>query len=451
MKLSYETRRERLLAEFRAVRERGAVPRLGKRTSNLFRVRDPVRREGRLDVRDFHHVLAVDPDKREAEVEGMTPYESLVDVTLAHGLMPAVVPQLKTITIGGAVTGGGIESSSFRYGFVHETVNAIEVLTGKGETVIARPDNEHRELFYGFANSYGTLGYALRLWIKLVPVQPYVRVTHTGYTDPDTYFRDLAGACRVHREQDDGAAFIDGSAFTGNEIYRTEGYFIDRPVDRVSRYTFMKIYYQSIRRKERDLLTIRDYLWRWDTDWFWCSRAFGMENPALRFLFGSLGLLKSTTYWKLRDWNERYRILHRLGLMRPVEWVIQDVEIPVEKAAGFLRFLVREIGIRPIWICPAQAWREDAVYPLYRTDPDTLYINFGFWGGVPSEKPPGHYNRLVEEKVAELEGKKSLYSSSYFTEEDFWSRYNRPAYERLKERYDPDNVFPDLYAKCVGG
>ena len=58
------------------------------------------------------------------------------DATLAHGAMPAVVPQLKSITLGGAVAGVGIEASSFRRGLVHETIVAMDVLTGSGEIVI---------------------------------------------------------------------------------------------------------------------------------------------------------------------------------------------------------------------------------------------------------------------------------------------------------------------------
>ena len=30
-----------------------------------------------------------------------------------------------------------------------------------------------------------------------------------------------------------------------------------------------------------DWLTVRDYIWRWDTDWFWCSRALGVQNPRI--------------------------------------------------------------------------------------------------------------------------------------------------------------------------
>ena len=136
--------------------------RLAKRTSNLFRDRVAVRAP-RLDVRDFDHVLAVDAAAGWVDAEGMVPYDALADACLAHGVMPAVVPQLKSITLGGAVAGVGIEATSFRHGLVHETVLALDVLTGDGRVVAARPDNEHADLFYGFPNSYGTLGYALRV------------------------------------------------------------------------------------------------------------------------------------------------------------------------------------------------------------------------------------------------------------------------------------------------
>ncbi|MEK8225193.1 hypothetical protein NKG05_02215 [Oerskovia sp. M15] len=59
----------------------------------------------------------------------MCTYEDLVAVTLAHGLVPTVVPQLRTITVGGALAGLGIESSSLRNGLPHEAVLELDVLT----------------------------------------------------------------------------------------------------------------------------------------------------------------------------------------------------------------------------------------------------------------------------------------------------------------------------------
>src|SRR5579862_2099813 len=165
----------------------GAPVRLAKRTSNLFRFREASGGTGPvlLDVSAFGPVLSVDPVTRTAKVGAMTTYEYLCDATLPHQLMPMVVLQLKTITLGGAVTGLGIESSSFRNGLPHESALEIEILTGAGEVVVATPDGEHADLFRIFPNSYGTLGYALRVKIELEPVHPFVQLRHVRFTDLD--------------------------------------------------------------------------------------------------------------------------------------------------------------------------------------------------------------------------------------------------------------------------
>ena len=138
--------------------------------SNLFRQRTTD--SARLDVSDLTHVVDLDPVSRTARVQGMTTYEDLVAATLPHGLMPLVVPQLRTITLGGAVTGLGIEASSFRSGLPHESVLEAEILTGDGEVVVARPQGDHADLFCTFPNSYGSLGYALSLTVELKRVHP---------------------------------------------------------------------------------------------------------------------------------------------------------------------------------------------------------------------------------------------------------------------------------------
>ena len=147
---------------------------LAKRTSNLFRSRAP-RVPPRIDLSGFGDVIRVDHALGLVEVEGMTTFEVAADATLAQGTMPAVVPQLKSITVGGALAGVGIEATSFRQGLVHDAVVALDVLTGDGRIVTCTVDNEHRDLFLGFANSYGTLGYALAVTMRTLPVQPYVR------------------------------------------------------------------------------------------------------------------------------------------------------------------------------------------------------------------------------------------------------------------------------------
>src|SRR4051812_41452737 len=125
--LAYEERKRRLSEIVKA--NRAPSLRLDKPTSNVFcdRKKTPTPTQ-RLDVRQFAAVLGVDRANGIIDVEGMATYDTIVAASLAHGVMPAVVPQLKSITLGGAFTGCGIESSSFRYGLVHETVLELEVL-----------------------------------------------------------------------------------------------------------------------------------------------------------------------------------------------------------------------------------------------------------------------------------------------------------------------------------
>src|SRR5258707_3532963 len=96
----------------------------------------------------------------------MTTYEDLADATLRHSLMPLVVPQLKTITLGGAVTGLGIESSSLRSGMPHESVTEMEILTGDGPVVKAAAGNSHHALYLGVPISYRPPDYTLALTIE---------------------------------------------------------------------------------------------------------------------------------------------------------------------------------------------------------------------------------------------------------------------------------------------
>ncbi|WP_433265071.1 FAD-binding oxidoreductase [Actinosynnema sp. CS-041913] len=420
----------------------GSPVRLAKPTSNLFRFRAD--QPGGLDVARFDRVLSVDPGARTAQVQGMTTYENLVDATLPHGLMPLVVPQLKTITLGGAVAGLGIESSSFRNGLPHESVRELEVLTGDGEVVVVDPDDD---LFRGFPNSYGTLGYTLRLEIELEPVKPFVRLRHVPFGSAEECAEVIEAVCAERSYQGEPVDFIDGTVFSAHEQYLTLADWADT-APHVSDYTGRNIYYRSIQRRRTDYLTVRDYLWRWDTDWFWCSRAFGVQHPVVRSLVPKR-YLRSDVYRKIVAWDRRRGFSAKLS-KAVQEPVIQDVEIPVSKLAEFLDFFHREIGIEPVWLCPVRL-RDRTGWPLYPMDPDVLYVNVGFWSTVdlrPGEEM-GSRNRLIEDKVSELGGHKSLYSDSYYGEEEFWANYNGPTYRNLKKRYDADSRLPDLYTKCV--
>ncbi|QBJ96914.1 FAD-binding protein [Rhodococcus sp. ABRD24] len=501
---------DRLLSSYRAIPPDATV-RLAKKTSNLFRARAKTNAPG-LDVSGLDGVISVDPDAQTADVAGMCTYENLVAATLPYGLAPLVVPQLKTITLGGAVTGLGIESTSFRNGLPHESVLEIDILTGSGNIVTATPDGEHAELFHSFPNSYGTLGYSTRLRIELEAVKPFVALRHLRFDSVDQLQATMDRIVEQRTWDGIPVDYLDGVVFTATECYLTLGEQTDEPGP-VSDYTGMDIYYRSIQHEsithpKTDRLTIHDYLWRWDTDWFWCSRAFGTQNPRIRRIWPKR-YRRSSFYWKLIGLDQKYDIADRLEARKglpPRERVVQDIEVPIERTAEFVHWFLDEIPIEPLWLCPLRLREPTLIgpdpgqhdtqaaprphtqaaprphtqaaprphtqaaprphtqaaprphtqaaprpWPLYPLEPGRTYVNVGFWSSVPIEPgaPEGAANRLIEKKVSELEGHKSLYSDSFYEEDEFTLLYGGDHYTQVKKRYDPDSRLLDLYSKAV--
>lgn len=441
---------ELLLASYARIEE-GQRVRLAKKTSNLFRPRSAHDAPG-LDVSGLDGVIAIDVEAATADVQGVCTYEDLVDATLAHGFIPLVVPQLRTITLGGAVTGLGIESTSFRSGLPHESVLELDVLTGSGEIVTATPDNDHADLFDAFPNSYGSLGYATRLKIRLEKVPAFVTLRHVRVDDAAAAVKlidEIATTGEHLGERVDG---LDGTAFSPEEIYLTLARFTDEVegATRPSDYTGQDVYFRSIQHRETDALTMYDYLWRWDTDWFWCSGAFGAQNPVVRRLWPRRWR-RSDVFHKIVGLDARLGIIEKLDRIKKVpgrERVIQDIEVPAARLPEFLEWFDAEVGMRPVWLCPLRTTRAWGCYPLA---PGDVYVNVGFWGTVvvPANSPEGFVNRKVEEKVHALDGHKSLYSEAFYDQETFESMYGGEVLAAARRRYDPDARLSTLYEKAV--
>ena len=169
--------------------------------------------------------------------------------------------------------------------------------------------------------------------MKLIPVKKYVKLTHLKFDNSKEFLEKLDRSCKQKEKFD----FIDGVIFNEREFYITFGQFADE-VPFVSDYKYLNIYYKSIQEKGKDYLTTSDYIWRWDADWFWCSKHFGAQNIVLRFLLGKW-FLKSTVYWKIRFLAAKYKVADRLRKVKrieKVESVVQDVEIPIENSEKFI-------------------------------------------------------------------------------------------------------------------
>ena len=366
------------------------------------------------------------------------------------------------------MTGLGIESTSFRNGLPHESVTEMDVLTGDGRVVTTRPGDD---LFDAFPNSYGSLGYATRLRIELEPAPAYVDLRHLRFDDLDALAKTVEVIVE-QREHDgvrvdglDGVVFEPGESYltlatwrddAGFETRRSQAHAAPRPALgpstelRTSDYTGMQPYFRSIQERGTDTLTTYDYLWRWDTDWFWCSGAFGLQNPRIRRLWPRRWR-RSDVYHRLVGLETRFGLVARIDRARgrPArERVIQDIEVPVERTAEFVRWFDEHVGMRPVWLCPLRASR---AWPSYPLAPGATYVNVGFWGtvAIAPGAADGDKNRAVEAEVTALGGHKSLYSDAFYDRETFDRLYGVANQRRVKQETDPDNRLTGLYEKAV--
>ena len=435
---AHEEKKQRLLEALSA--SSGGIS-LGKRTSsNLFRYQPRERAGRRVDLSGFNRVLRVDAAARRLEVEGLATFESIVDHTLPHGLTPLVTPELKHITIGGAIVGIGIESNCFRHGFVHDGLLEAEVLVPDGRIVACSAARE-AELFHALPNSYGTLGYILRATMRLMPAPPYVHLHTTRFSDVDAYL----AAMRAATETD--VDFVEGTFYSERELFLTVSRFVDKP-PRVDDILRRNIFYRLIEREPDVWLTTKDYLFRYDPDWFWNLP----ETPAYSLFrrFAPASMRNSGFYKRYID--AKTRLLDRLAPNRvdDEEPLIQDWEVPWERAGELTRFALREVDLagRPWIVTPIRTPASPTLYPVRA---GTLYYNLGCYCQVrkPAGKSPYHYTRIMDRKCFDLGGIKMLYSSTFLSREEFDRLYNGAAYERLKKRYDAAQRQRGLYEKCV--
>ena len=388
--------------------------RLKKSTiSNLFRYQPRGAAARRLSLGEFNHVLALDTRGRTVEVEGLTTYETVVRYCLAHGFLPLVAPELKHITVGGATVGIGIESTCYRYGFVHDGLREADVLLPGGTIVTARADNEHADLFAALPNSYGTLGYILRAKIALHRARPVRAPAHAEIRRRRPRYLE---AMRVATESPD-LQFVEGLFFEDGRYFLMTGRFVDR-VPECDDIVRKNVFYRLVETR-RDIylddlrlhLSLRPRLV--------LERARdGRSSTCSAATRPSSGATRRSTRSTSRS---RAKLLGSLGIRDDrMEPLIQDWEVPWRHGEELIRFAIDNVDLagRPWAAVPIKAPRQPTLYPI---KPNELYFNLGCYCQVqrPAGMEPYHYTKILDRKCFELGGIKMLYSSSFLSEAEF--------------------------------
>lgn len=393
---------------------------------------DTRRHDDKIDVSDLDQILLIDPSAQVCIAEPGVTFVDLVKATLAYGLVPPVVPELETITVGGAVSGASLESMSFRYGGFHDSCTAYEVLTTSGDVLECTPDNEHAPVFEMMHGSFGTLGVLTKLTFRLVPAKPFVHLTYETYGS----LSECTAAIRRRMKEPD-CDFLDGIFHPGNRYVLSVGRFVEH-APYAHTFDWVKIYYRTTATRTEDYLRTKDYFFRYDR---------GVTNPTPRSFLGRLlfgKLLDSTTLLRLAE------VGHKLFLRGKPE-VTLDTFLPLSRLEEFMAWFDATIGHRPLWCVPYRIPRQ---YPwladdyLAGVEEPELFVDIAIYGLA---QPAGrNYYREIEEALVRLRGVKTLISHNFFDEETFWTVWNKPNYGAAKRVTDARGLMPDLYRKTHG-
>jgi FAD/FMN-containing dehydrogenase len=384
--------------------------------------------DDRIDVGALDEILSIDPVARLCVAEPGVTFVDLVAATMRHGLVPIIVPELESITLGGAVSGCSIESMSFKYGGFHDTCVDYEVITSSGDVLHCTPDNEHHLVFQMMHGSFGTLGILSRLTFRLVPAKRYVKVTYETHRTIDAYQASI----RRHFVEHD-VDFMDGIIHSPSELVLSLGTFTDH-APYTHRYDWTRVYYRSTRTRREDYLRTNDYFFRYD---------MGVTNVFPRTFAGRL------LFGKLMDSSRSLRLaetFHRWMTPDRVPFTL-DVFVPFSKMPEFLAWYEREFRHFPLWVVPYRRVRDyEWIAPrIFKGLSDELFVDIAIYGMHPSAEK--NYHRLMEQKLHELGGLKTLISHNHYPEQEFWETWNKVNYDRAKAVTDPRGLFRDLYAK----
>lgn len=424
-----------------------------------------------LQIKRLNAALEFNQQEKFIVVEPGITMEQLLCLTLPYGLMPPVVPEFKGITVGGAVNGAAIESSSHHYGQFNDICLAYEVLTADGRLILASKE-ENSDLFEAFAGSYGTLGFLVSVKIALVPVNPWIKLTYETMNSPEEALDFME---RLNTEFMEAIVFKNKTVVIyGKSIEDKEAKKF--PVKRFDRYNDDWFYSHADKTSNaaayvEEVSRIQDYLFRHDRGAFWMG-GYGLHLPMLLRYFIHKGctfagisdkakwlvpqyclpknpnLLFRSLFGKLMKSSTLYDSLHHQseGWFQKY-FVIQDFYLPKEGGKKFIRSILTNQQILPLWICPVKATQKKQLLSPHYDSKEKMLFDVGVYG-IPVDSNAEETVRILENLTHQLEGRKMFYCTTYLSADNFWKLYPESAYRELRRKYSAESL-PDITEKVL--
>ncbi|GMQ02407.1 hypothetical protein CsSME_00048648 [Camellia sinensis var. sinensis] len=131
-----------------------------------------------------------------------------------YGLAPRSWTDYLDLTVGGTLSNAGVSGQTFRFGPQTSNVSELEVVTGKGDTLVCS-DTHNSELFFGVLGGLGQFGIITRARILLQTAPDMVRWIRVVYAEFDDFARDAE--ILVTRADGQSFDYVEGFAFVNSD------------------------------------------------------------------------------------------------------------------------------------------------------------------------------------------------------------------------------------------
>lgn len=402
-----------------------------------------------VDTSDMGRIFPVNKTSMTVQCEPKVPMDELAAHCLKQGVIPKIVMEFKGITVGGGYSGFSGESSMYRYGLFSNTVSDIEIVLGDG-TLETASRTHNADLLEHAAGSLGTFGIVTLLTVELIPSQAFVKVD-LQLVDHVTKAHAIFEAATT----DESIHFIDGVYFNKGRIGVMLSKFVDTVPSGCRALKKMEVHWFADTMEEHldkgptaekpavIYMTLTDYLFRYDHGAFW-----GGKLAFTHFHIPQNSITKRLAD-PFMDSRTCYHALHKSGLAN--EYVVQDFGIPSSTVAQFVQFVNDTLPELQIFLAPCKTAREIGLTsrfnPRVAEVADERIFAVGVYGRGPAD-PEAFYelNRKLELRSAELLGAKLLYARTYYTEDEFWTIYDKDVYHEMRKKYRAETL-PTVFDK----
>jgi len=392
---------------------------------------------------DLKNILEVDTRNRYVRLEPMVTFGQLTDSLLRMGWTIPVVPELEDITVGGAIMGSGVETSSHKFGLFQHTCLTYEVVLADGSLVKCSKD-EYPDLFYSIPWSYGTLGFLVAVEIPIIPAGRFVRVEYHPCHTQEQIIETFSS--QIKKPEND---FVEGLVYsrtTGvimtGQMTNTADPLKLNEIGKWHKPWFFKHVEKFLKKDHAvEYFPIRDYYHRHTRSFFWMMQdivPFG-NHWLFRLLFG----------WTMPPKVSLLKLTQTEAITRAYDrnMYLTDMLLPLTELQQTMDVAHDAIRIYPQWLCAFKLPSLPGfIHP--KGDEEEMFVDYGLYGRPTVQGYSCMENaRDIEAFLRTIHGFQMLYPDCYMDRDEFRQMFDHSLYDKVRKQFHCEKAFPEVYDK----